>query len=131
MDNEMKFDLTKSMGFDKLGLYYNIRTDGLDGECFYYSIYPDGDVTEEKYKEICKAVDDFRKPYGDKDIYMGYLDISGYDDKIFIYLDLGNVKPEYENTSIEGILLALNTVSGIKLVVVNEGCECDIPDEYL
>lgn len=119
------------MNFDKLNLYYNTRMDGFDGECFDYSVYLDGDVTEEKYKEICKAVHDFRNPYDEKDIYMGYLDISAYDDRIFIYLDLGNVKPDYENVSINGILQALNNVSGIKSVVVNEGTECDIPDEYL
>ncbi|MDE5855009.1 MAG: hypothetical protein K2H19_08120 [Ruminococcus sp.] len=128
---DMNFDLTKSMGLDKLGLYYSIKVDGLEGECFDYSVYLDGDVTEEKYKEIIKAVDDFRKPYSDKEIYMGYLDIYAYDDKIFIYLDLGNVDPQYEDVSINGILLALNNVSGIKSVIINEGAECDIPDEYL
>lgn len=119
------------MNFDRLNLYYDVRLDGLDGECFDYSVYLDSDVTEDKYKEICNAVDDFRKPYSDKEIYMGYLDISAYDDKIFIYLDLGNVKPQYENVSINGILQALNNVSGIKSVVINEGAECYIPDEYL
>lgn len=119
------------MNFDRLNLYYDTRMDGLDGECFEYNIYLDGDVTEEKYKEICNAVHDFQEPYEEKDIYMGYLDISAYDDRIFIYLDLGNVEPDYEQVSIDGILLALNKVSGIKLVVVNEGCECYIPDEYL
>ncbi len=116
-------DLAKAMGFDKLGLYYSIKVDGLDGECFNYSIYLDGDVTEEKYREICNAVHDFCNPYEEKDIYMGYLSISKEDDKIEIYLDLGNVEPQYENVSINGILLALNNVSGIKSVVVNEGLD--------
>lgn len=43
--------------------------------------------------------------------------------RIFIYLDLGNVELDYEQVSIDGILLALNKVSGIKLVVVNEGLD--------
>lgn len=120
-EDEMDFDWTKSMGLDKLGLYYSIKVDSIEGECFNYSVYLDGDVTKEKYKEICNAVHDFRKPYGDKDIYMGYLDISKEDDKIEIYLDLGNVAPNYENTSINGILQALNNVSGIKSVIINEG----------
>lgn len=119
----MDFDLTKAMGFDKLGLYYNIKADGLDGECFNYSVYLNGDVTEEKYKEICKSIHDFQEPYDEKDIYMGYLDISKQADKIEIYLDLGNVEPNYEQVSINGILLALNKVSGIKSVVVNEGLD--------
>ncbi|MDE5570258.1 MAG: hypothetical protein K2J47_03680 [Ruminococcus sp.] len=119
----MDFDLTKAMGLDKLGLYYSIKADGIEGECFDYSVYLDGDVTEEKCQEICKAIEDFQKPYEEKEIYTGYLDISKESDKINIYLDLGNVKPQYENVSINGILLALNNVSGIKSVVVNEGLD--------
>ena len=127
----MDFDWVKSMGFDKLGLYYDIKMDGLEGECFDYSVYLDGEITEEKYKEIYKAVDEFFEPYYEKDIYTGYLDISAYDEKILIYLDLGNVNPQYENVSINGILQALNNVSGIKSVVINEGAGFDIPDEYI
>lgn len=119
----MGFDLTKAMGFDKLGLYYSIKVDGLDGECFNYSVYLDGDVTEEKYKEICNAIDNFRNPYDEKDIYMGYYSVSKEDNKVEVYLDLGNVEPNYEDTSINGILLALNGVSGIKSVVINEGID--------
>lgn len=129
--DEMGFDLTKSMGLDKLGLYYSIKADGIEGECFNYSVYLDSDVTEEKCREIGSAIGEFFAPYDEKEIYTGYLDISKEDDKIEIYLDLGNVKPQYENVSINGILLALNNVSGIKSVVINEGAECDIPDEYL
>lgn len=120
-ENEMDFDLTKAMGLDKLGLYYNIKADGIDGECFHYSVYLDCSVTEEKYKEICNAVHDFQEPYQEKDIYMGYYSVSKEDDKIEIYLDLGNVTPKYEQVSIEGILKSLNNVSGIKSVVINEG----------
>ncbi len=111
------------MNFDRLNLYYDVRLDGIEGECFDYSVYLDGDVIEEKYKEICKAVHDFQEPYEEKDIYMGYYSISKEDNKIEIYLDLGNVKPNYENTSINGILQALNNVSGIKSVVINEGLD--------
>ncbi len=120
-EDETNFNLTKAMGFDKLGLYYNIGIDGLDGECFDYSVYLDGDVTGEKYQEISSAISEFFSFYDEKEIYMGYLDISRKDDKIFIYLDLGNVNPNDEETAIKGILKALNNVSGIKSVIVNEG----------
>lgn len=120
-ENEMDFDLTKAMGLDKLGLYYNIKADGIEGECFNYSIYLDGDVTEEKCCEIGSAISEFFAPYSEKEIYTGYLNISKEDDKVEIYLDLGNVEPQYENVSINGILQALNNVSGIKSVIVNEG----------
>ena len=117
----MDFDWTKSMGFDKLGLYYEIGMDGIEGECFDYSVYLDGDVTEEKRDEITKAIGEYFAPYDEKEIYTGYLDVSADDDKIMIYLDLGNVSPQYEQVSINGILQAINNVSGIKSVVVNEG----------
>lgn len=121
--DEMDLDWIKLMGLDKLGLYYSIKVDGIDGECFHYSVYLDGEVTEEKCNEIGKAIRDYFKPYDEKEIYTGYLNISKKDDKIFIYLDLGNVKPQYEDVSINGILQALNNVSGIKSVVINEGLD--------
>lgn len=122
MDN---FDWVKSMGFDKLGLYYEIKMDGIEGECFDYSIYLDGDVTDEKCEEIIKAISDYFKPYDEKEIYTGYIDVSKEDDKVFIYLDLGNTEcdMQFQDGIIKGILTALNSVSGIKSVVVNEGLD--------
>ncbi len=113
------------LGLDKIKPYYEAHMEGIEGECFDYSIYFEDAVTDEKFEEVCKAIREFHKPYDDKDIYLGYIDVSKQDDKIFIYLDLGNVDPNYENTSIQGILKALNNVSGIKSVIVNEGCDCD------
>lgn len=127
----MKYPCDDMIEFDKLGLYYEAHMAGLDGECFHYSVYFENGLTDEKFEETDKAIDEFLKPYNEKEIYLGYIDISKDDDKIFIYLDLGNVNPEYEETAIKGILKVLNNVSGIKSVIVNEGCECDIPDEYL
>lgn len=109
------------MNFSRLNLYYEARLNGIEGECFDYSVYLDGEVTEEKRREISSAIGEFFAPYDEKEIYTGYLNISRKDDRIYIYLDLGNVEPQYENVSIEGILLALNNVSGIKYVVINEG----------
>lgn len=50
----------------------------------------------------------------------GYTDISVQDGKVMIFLDLGNVGAENEKKIIHGILLALNSVEGIKKVVINE-----------
>lgn len=116
----MEYEFDNMMNFAKLGLYYEAHLAGIDGECFFYSVYFEDAPTDEKLEETIKAVNEFLKPYEDKDIYMGYLDITKEDDKINIYLDLGNVKPDYEQTSIDGILTALNNVSGIKAVILNE-----------
>ncbi len=113
------------MGLDKLDLYYEAHVAGLDGECFSYSIYFDDVITDKKFEETHKAIDEFLKPYMAKKIYLGYIDVSKKDDKIFIYHDLGNVNPNYENIAINGILKALNNVTEIKSVIINENCECE------
>lgn len=119
----MEYELDSMMGFDKLGLYYEAHMAGIDGECFSYSVYFENGITDEKYDETNKAIDAFLKPYNDKEIYMGYIDVSKDDDKVSIYLDLGNVDPDHEQTAINGILKALNSVSDIRSVIVNEGCD--------
>lgn len=52
---------------------------------------------------------------------MGYIDIYKGEDQIMIYLDLGGVSEENSNMAVTGILNALNSVSGIKSVIINEG----------
>lgn len=113
------------MNFEALGLYYKASVAGFDGECFDYSVYFEDDVTDEKVKEISQAIVEFHRPYEEKDIYLGYIDVSKKDDKVVVYLDLGNVGPYNENTAIQGILKALNNVSGIKSVIINEDCDFD------
>lgn len=120
---EYKFD--HMMDFAKLGLYYEAHLAGFDGECFFYNVYFENAPTDEKLEETIKAVNEFLKPYEARDIYMGFLNISKEDNRIHIYLDLGNVDPEYNQPSIDGILTALNNVSGIKSVIINEEDEDD------
>jgi hypothetical protein len=49
------------MGLDKLDLYYEAHVAGLDGECFSYSIYFDDVITDKKFEETHKAIDEFLK----------------------------------------------------------------------
>jgi hypothetical protein len=56
---------------------------------------------------------------------LGYIDVSKNDDKLNIYLDLGNTDYKYQDTAIKGILKALNNIQGIKSVIVNEDCGFD------
>jgi hypothetical protein len=118
----MEYEFDSMMGFDKLGLYYEVHIAGIDGECFSYGIYFDNGITDEKFNETNKAIDEFIKQYKDKDIYLGYINVSKTDDKVEIYLDLGGVDSKYQNTAINGVLKALNNVQGIKTVIINEGC---------
>lgn len=119
----MDYKCDDMFNFGELNLYFETHVAGLDGECFYYSVYFNDGVSDEKIAEISKAIADWSAPYDEKDIYTGYISVSKEDDKASIYLDLGNV--EDCDTSINGIMTALNNVTGIKSVILNEDCECD------
>lgn len=101
--------------------YFEERCEGFDGECFHYTVYTIDPPTEEQVDQIYAALDKQFAPLEEKDVYTGYKDVSLNDDSIQVELDLGNVPGEYENDCVEGILDALNTVPGIKTVVINEG----------
>jgi hypothetical protein len=113
-----------------MGYYFESRFEGCDGENFHYSVYTTEPPTEEKVGEIRAALDRQFAPLDDKDIYTGWQNVSLYDGKIWVSLDLGNVEPEYEDDCITGILDALNTVSGIETVVINEGMGEDFDFDY-
>jgi hypothetical protein len=121
-ESTMENELDSMMGFDELGLYYEVHMVGIDGENFNYSVYLEENLADEKLTEINNAITGFLAPYNDKGIYLGYIDVSKNDDKINIYLDLGNTDYEYQDTAIKGILKALNNIQGIKSVIVNEDC---------
>ena len=94
---------------------------GIDGECFNYNIYFKDMLNDEKVEEIKDVIEKFKNQYNDNDdSYIGYIDVSKDGNRVNIYLDLGNVSPNYENISIQGILKAINNVEGIKQVLINE-----------
>lgn len=111
-----------ALGLTKLDLIYTAHVDGFDGECFDYSVYfTDDTADEEKADAVRNAIQSFDFNVTGDD-YIGYISISSDNNKVSIYLDLGNVQPQNENKIIQGILLALNSVQGIKKVIINEGC---------
>lgn len=118
------FNWDEALGLTKLSLQYPAHARGIDGENFIYSVYfTDGTADEEKAESVRQAINayDFQLVGDD---YIGYLDISANDSNVSIFLDLGNTEPQNENRIIHGILLALNSVPGIKEVILNEDC-CD------
>ena len=86
-----EFDFDSIFGIDQLDLNYEAHVAGFDGESFLY-----------------------------EENYMGYIDIYKGEDQIMIYLDLGGVSEEDSNVAVTGVLKALNSVSGIKSVIINE-----------
>ena len=119
----MEYQFDSMLGLNGLNLYYEAHLAGIEGECFDYSVYFENGVTDEKISEISKAINEFTAPFDEKGIYPGYMSVSKEAEKAMVYLDLGNVNPNYENTVIRGILTAFNNVSGIKKVIINEWCD--------
>lgn len=115
-----EFDFDSILGIDQLDLNYEAHVAGFDGESFLYSVYFDGGVTAEKAEEIQQVMSDYSSQNGDEENYMGYIDIYKGEDQIMIYLDLGGVSEENCNMAVTGILKALNSVAGIKSVIINE-----------
>ncbi len=115
----MRSELDAMMGFDKLNLYYEVHMLGIDGENFLYSVYFEDELTEEKLRELSAAVSE-RLGGKSEDEYFGYLDIFGRDGKAVVYLDIGGAEPECGDRAIKGVLEGLNSVSGIRLVNINE-----------
>lgn len=115
-----EFDFDSIFGIDQLDLNYEAHVAGFEGESFLYSVHIDGGVTDEKVDEIQQVMADYSSQNGDEENYMGYIDIYKGEDQIMIYLDLGGVSEENSNMAVTGILNALNSVSGIKSVIINE-----------
>lgn len=115
-----EFDFDSILGIDQFDLNYEAHVAGFDGESFLYSVYFDGGVTDEKAEEIQQVMSGYSSQNGDEENYMGYIDIYKGEDQIMIYLDLGGVSEENCNMAVTGILKALNSVAGIKSVIINE-----------
>lgn len=120
----MAYELDELFGVTQLDLNYEAHVVGIEGECFLYNVYLDHTPTDEDKKSVAKALRDFfDSEFGEE--YPGYYDVTNEDEKIRVYLDLGNVEPNLTNPSIQGVLKALNAVSGVKTVLVNEDCDVD------
>ena len=115
-----EFDFDSIFGIDQLDLNYEAHVAGFDGESFLYSVYFDGGVTDEKAEEIQQVMSDYSSQNGAEENYMGYIDVYKGEDQMMIYLDLGGVSEENSNVAVTGVLKALNSVAGIKSVIINE-----------
>lgn len=112
----------KSMKLDKIQLNYEAHMVGYGGEKYCYSIYFENDATDENCNEVDNAVDKACEEFGEG--YLGYIDINIKDNMVTIYHDMIDVEDCY--SAIKIILKSLNNVTGVKNVVINEGCEdCD------
>ena len=120
---KMDFSLDEYVGITQLNLNFDVHMVGIDGENFTYHVYYFEEITEEKFEETKKVVDEFASSYTEQ--YLGYIDVSKEDYKVVIYLDLGIEDMELANQAICGLVESLNKVSGIKSVIINEDCSFD------
>ena len=116
----MQNELDSMMGFDKLGLYYEVHMAGIEGECFLYHVYLNGDLTQEKTDEVSKAIDESVNARNDEEHYIGYADVYTRNGELYIFLDIGSAAPEDADTAIYGVLETLNNIDGIDRVIINE-----------
>lgn len=116
-------DFEEMLGIDQLDLSYEVKVEGFDGENFTYSVYFAEGSPEEKKTEVDNAIQSIIEKYDDD--YLGYIDVSVEDGKVFVFHDLGNVEMEDENLPIQEMLKAIDTVAGVKKVIINEGSEFD------
>lgn len=116
----MHNELDSMMGFDKLGLYYEVHMAGIEGECFLYHVYLNGDLIQEKTDEVSKAIDEFVNARNDEEHYIGYADVYTRNGELYIFLDIGSAAPEDADTAIYGVLETLNNIDGIDRVIINE-----------
>lgn len=123
--DEMDFNLDEMVGISQLNLNFEVHMVGIDGENFTFNVYYFEEITEEKFAETEKVVSEFASAYEEKDTYLGYINVSKEDDKVVIYLDLELEDMESSNAAICGLVEALDKVSGIKSVIINEDSECD------
>ena len=120
--DEAPEDISDWIHIDKSALRFPVRTEGIDGECFTYSVYFKDGINDAKIKTVSDALNAYDFKLIDDD-YPGYISVSEEDGKALVYLDLGNTKPQNENRIIQGILLAINDIPDIEKVIINEGLD--------
>lgn len=115
--------MEEMLGIDKLGLSYDVRVDGFDGESFVYSIYFDRSVTDRDIEETDMRLLALSQQNSEEE-YHGYISPAypGGDNMLYFMLDLGNAD---DDEFIGAILSTLDGMEGISEVVINEGV-----DEY-
>ena len=115
----MEYEFDDMIVINQLELEYEAHVVGFDGENFTYGIYFDDEISELHCENVKKAV----YSLGDSDDeesedYIGYIDISKKEDKIFVFQDLGGSFDCEEK--VHKLLNALNSVEGISKVLINE-----------
>ena len=109
------------IGLSGLDLYYEAHMSGLANEYIEFSVYFEHGVTDEKIVAIEDSINKWAVPFEENEIFLGYIAVLKKDGKAVICLDYGCI--DNCDVSICGILTALNKISDISTVGINEDTE--------
>ncbi len=108
-------ELRDLLGLDDLRLDYMVTIEDFDGECFTFSVRATDDNVKDLYEKIQEKMAEYQQSAAD---YAGYIDVYKKQDKVSVYYDTGNVVDGL--SAVHGLLYAINEVSGVQSVVINE-----------
>lgn len=106
-------ELRQMLGLDDLELNYKVVIENFDGENFTFTVIESN--TNDLYEKIKEKMNEYQET-DDND--GAYIDVNKKQDKIYIFYDTGNVNDGLR--AVHGLLYALNEISGIEAVVINE-----------
>ena len=108
-------ELREVLGLDELRLDYVVTIEDFNGECFTFSVRATDDTVKDFYEKIQEKMAEYQQSAVD---YAGYIDVYEEQDKVSVYYDTGNVEDGV--SAVHGLLYAINEVSGVQSVVINE-----------
>lgn len=108
-------ELREMLGLDDLKLDYMVKIENFDGENFVFSVRAEDNNVNDLYEKIKEKLVNYQQVAAD---YAGYIDVYEEQDKVSIYYDTGNVVDGL--SAIHGLLYAVNEVTGVQSVVINE-----------
>jgi len=108
-------ELREMLGLDDLSLDYMVKIEDFDGECFTFSVRATDDKVHDLYERIKEKMTQYQQAAED---YVGYIDVNEEQDKVSVYYDTGNVGDGL--SAVHGLLYAMNEVTGVQSVVINE-----------
>lgn len=108
-------ELREILKLDDLKLDYVVKIADFDGECFTFSVRATDGNVKDLYERIKEKMTTYQESADD---YVGYIDVHNEHDKVLVYYDTGNV--ENGLIAVHGLLYAINEVTGVQSVVINE-----------
>lgn len=108
-------ELREMLRLDDLRLDYMVKIEDFDGECFVFSVRATDSNVNDLYEKIKEKMTNYQQSAAG---CAGYIDVYEEQDKVSVYYDTGNVEDGL--SAVHGLLYAINEVTGVQSVVINE-----------